>query len=180
METENEIVTEDAKSEDLQTEVEESNEPNTAELLARLKRAEAKIDRMKIDAKVEKKVETELQKKAGELDNADYALLAAKGIEEDEDIKLVHQKMQKWDMSMREVLADKDMQEKLKANKIEREVKTAMPSSTRRSGPGLENLDYWKAKYDRTGDLPDDFELRSAVINAKVDKENTNKPMWQR
>lgn len=168
-------LTEEAKSENEAP----FQEPDLSELTARLKRAEAKIERMKVAEKVDKKVEEVLQKQTGQLDNADYALLAAKGIEEDSDISFIHDKMHKWGMSLREVLADKDMKEKLDGFKIEREVKAAMPSSMRRSSGGLDNLDYWKAKYDQTGQLPDDFSLRSAIINAKIDKESTNKPRWR-
>lgn len=123
-----------------------------------------------------KKAET----KSDELDNADYAYLAAKGIENDEDIEFIHKQMTKWDKNLREVLRDEDVQAKLKAMKIERDVKSAMPSATKRTGSGaVDNLDYWMSKYEQTGELPDNFELRSAVINAKVEKSNTSKPAWR-
>jgi hypothetical protein len=63
--------------------------------------------------------------------------------------------------------------------RIEREMKAATPSSTKRTGQGsIDNLDYWQAKYEHTGELPSDFTLRAAVINARVERDNTNKPAW--
>jgi hypothetical protein len=117
--------------------------------------------------------------KPGELDTAGLAYLAAKGIEDDEDIAFIQKRMDKWDMTLREVLKDEDVQAKLKGMKIEREVKGAMPSSQKRSGAGESNLDYWIAKYEQTGELPKDFDLRSQVIDAKIAKENPNKPSWR-
>lgn len=118
--------------------------------------------------------------KTNELDNADYALLTAKGYEEEEDVEFIHDKMIKWNKPLREILKDEDVLAKLKGMKIERDVKKAMPGNTKRSGSGaLDNVEYWKAKYDQTGELPDDFELRSAVINAKIQQTTSNKPSWR-
>lgn len=116
-----------------------------------------------------------------ELDNADYALLMASGIKEDDEIELVEKYMKKWDIPLRQVLKDSDIQEKLKGLKLERDVKNAMPSATKRGSSGqIDNIDYWVTKYETTGELPDNFELRSAVINSKVQRYSANQPPWRR
>ena len=120
-------------------------------------------------------------KESDELSDAQYAYLAAKGIEDEDDVDFIHTQMKKWDKTLREVLKDEDVQTKLKGIRIERDVKKAMPASTKRAGSGgTDNLDYWTAKYDQTGELPDDFDLRTAVIDAKVAKSSPNRPPWRR
>ena len=175
METENEIVTEDVKSEESEINETEAPEETTAELAARLKRAEAKIERMKLDQKVEKKVEVELQKKTGELDNADYAFLAVKGYEHDDDIKLISEKMQKWNLPLRELLKDEDVVNKLKSMRIEREALAATPGSTRRSsGNAADTEEYFYQKYEQTGKLPDNMPhgMAEKLINRKYAEAN--------
>ena len=119
--------------------------------------------------------------KTGEIDKADYAYFAAKGYDEDEDIEFLQDKMKKWNLNSREILKDEDVLAKLKGMKLEREVKAATPGSTRRSqaDTGVSNIDYWIAKFERTGEYPADFDLKSAVVNAMVDKSNPNKPSWR-
>lgn len=169
-----------------ETEVEESIEDSDdpAVLKARIKKLEEKAiaarERTRLIRAEKAKLEAKQEKTPGDLDTASYAYLAAKGIEDDEDIQFIHNRMTKWDMSLREVLKDEDVQSKLKAMKIEREVKAATPGATKRTSSGnIDNVDYWLAKYEQTGELPTDFALRSAVVNAKVDRENTNKPAWK-
>jgi hypothetical protein len=161
---------------------EDSDDP--AILKARIKKLEEKAiaqrERTRLIKQEKAKLEAERSKKPDELDNADLAYLAAKGFEDDEEIAFIHKRMTKWDMSLRDVLKDEDVQEKLKSLKIEREVKLATPSSTKRgAGNAGENIDYWIAKYERTGELPANFELKSAVVNAYVAKANPNRPAWR-
>lgn len=146
--------------------------------LARVERLRAKyMKELGIEDKVDK---PESKRNSGDIDKADYAYFAAKGYDNDEDIEFLQSKMKKWDLSAREILKDEDVIAKLKANKIERDVRAATPSSTKRTSSGtINNVDYWLAKYEQTGELPDNFELRSAVINAKVDRSNPNKPSWR-
>jgi hypothetical protein len=142
----------------------------------------ARVERLRSKYMKELGIEpkSEPVKKAGELDKADYAYFAAKGYDNDEDIEFLQSKMSKWDMNAREILKDEDVIKKLAANKIERDVRAATPGSMKRTSSGtIDNVDYWTAKYEQTGELPDNFELRSAVINAKVDRMNPNKPAWR-
>lgn len=145
-------------------------------IAARLRTKLTKATEVKrpVEPKKEEKKDTD------ELDNAALAYMATKGIEDDDEIEFVHSRMKKWDKTLREVLKDDEVLAKLKAMKIEKEVKSAMPSATKRTGQStIDNLDYWLTKYDTTGELPESFELRSAVINAKIARSDTSKPSWR-
>lgn len=125
-------------------------------------------------------IETEKPKTQGELDDAAYALLTAKGYEAQEDIDLITKMAKKWDLPVREALKDEDLLNKLKGQRIEREVRGAMPSASNRTGQGAtDDVSYWVEKNARTGELPKDFELRAKVVEAKEGKYGNNKPSWR-
>lgn len=168
---------EEAKADEPQ---EDSDDP--AVLKARIKKLEEKaIAQRERTRFVKQELAKKDKERSDELNNADYALLAVKGYEHEEDIEFIQDKMSKWNKSLREILRDNDVLEKLKGMKIERDVKSAMPSATKRSSAGtLNNLDYWIAKEQQTGELPDNFELRTAVIDAKIARSDTSKPAWRR
>lgn len=121
--------------------------------------------------------------KAGELDETALDFLDVKGVTEADDIKVIEDIVKKTGMTVRQALKDEYVVGKLAANKASREVKDATPSSTRRAG-GNQGTDLAAsvAKYEQSGfdakTLPDDFDLRSKVINAVAAKQNTNKPGW--
>lgn len=171
----------DVLVEDTETEVEETDtSDDPAVLKARIKKLEEKAIAQRERSKMLKQDLAKTEKaKDSELDTAAYAYLAAKGIEDDEDIEYIHKRMNKWDMSLRDVLKDEDVQAKLKGMKIEREVKAATPGSTKRSSSGtIDNVDYWLARYERTGEYPTDFNLKSAVVNALVERDRPQRPPW--
>lgn len=153
------------------------------QLFERAKTAEGGLKELKEKIKTLEEASPEPIKVApepkSELDNGDYALLTAKGIEDEDEIDFIHKRMTKWDMNLREVLKDEDVQSKLKAMRQEREVKNATPSSTKRGGGQSNDFDLAYAKYEQTGKLPDDFDLRLKVVNAKLAKEEGNKPSWK-
>lgn len=183
MANEEEVIVEEVVAEDEPTD--ETVEEPKAEKPKRtpqeeLKYFEGRAQRLRKDLGLDKP-EAKPEEKAtpkGELDNADYALLTAKGIEDEDEVAFAHKTMKKWDMPLREVLRDEDFQTKLKSMRKEKEVKEATPSATKRGGGASNDVETALAKYEQTGKLPDDFKLRSAVINAKEAKENTNKPSW--
>lgn len=117
-------------------------------------------------------------KSTGELDETQLDYLDLKGVSEAEDIKVIEDIVRKTGMTVRQALKDEYVVAKLDANKAQREVKSATPSSTKRGGNQTTDIDAAVAKFEQTGELPTDFALRSAVVNAKVDKSNTNKPAW--
>lgn len=114
------------------------------------------------------------------LDETQLDYLDLKGISEPEDIQIIENIAKKTGQTVRQILKDEYVISKLSANKAKREVKDATPSNTKRAGAGQTN-DFAQAlaKYEQTGVLPDDFELRSKVVNARMEKESTNKPAWR-
>lgn len=173
----------------LETEVEALDEATTEEkdttdwkakyeeTAGQLKRAQTKLDKSKISKEAEKIVEK--QKKTGDLDETQLDYLDLKGISEEEDIKIIERHVQRTGETVRQALKDDYVQSKLKANKDKRDVSEATPSTNKRgTGSGADTVAVALAKFERDGTLPDDFKLRSAVINAKADKDNPNKPSW--
>lgn len=117
--------------------------------------------------------------KTGELDETQLDYLDLKGISDQDEIDLIQNVMQRTGQTVRNALKDDYIQDKLAKLRADKQVQEATPSSTRRSGQSAgSSLELDVAKYEQSGKLPDDFERRSAVINAKVEKENTNKPAW--
>lgn len=170
--------------------VEETKEIDPAELKARLdkieetnrqlyeraKKAEAKL----LKEKVEKKVESVLEQKAGELDETQLEYLDLKGIRDDDEIEIIKGVIKKTGMSLRSAINDDYVQTKLAHLKRDKEKLDATPGSTRRTGGNeINTTDYWVARYEQKGELPKDFELQSQVFNKLIDRHNTNKPAWR-
>lgn len=163
----------------------EADELKTAnrQLFERAKKAEGFV---KVDGKWVKAPKPEegaaavqaLKAKTGELDETQLDYLDLKGITDNEDIDVIQSIVKKTGMTVRQALKDDYVLKKLEANKAQREVKGATPSSTKRGGNNSGELASALAKFEATGELPDDFALRSAVVNAKVDSSNGNKPAW--
>ncbi len=127
-------------------------------------------------------VKKESPVKTGELDETQLDYLDLKGISESEDLKIIERHIKNTGETVRQALKDDYVVKKLEANKSQREVKEATPSSTKRSGSGGGNdLAIALAKYEQSGlkELPSDFALRSAVVNAMAHKMNPNKPSWR-
>ena len=123
--------------------------------------------------------------KTGELDETQLDYLDLKGVSEAEDVKIIEDIVKKTGMTVRQALKDDYVQAKLTANKGQREVKDATPSGTKRSGnSGGTDIATAIAKYEQANydpaSLPDNFALRSAVINAITAKTDPNRPAWQR
>lgn len=148
----------------------------TKSLKDQLKEAKAAVESVKAPK------QTQDPSKADGLDETALDYLDVKGISEDEDIKVIESIVKKTGMTVRQALKDDFVQAKLTANKAQRDVKAATPSSTKHAGAGQGNeLQAAIAKYEQSGykDLPKDFALRSQVVNAIADKLNPNKPAWR-
>lgn len=159
------------------------------QLFERAKRAEGFVfdkesKRWVKPEKPEPKVETtKVEPKAttGELDETQLDFLELKGVTEDDDLSVIKSVMTRTGQTLRQTLKDEYVVSKLEANKKQREVQNAMPSSSKRSGGGeLNNVDYWVAENEKSGKLPDDFELRKKVIEAKVAQSSDTTPPWRR
>lgn len=134
--------------------------------------------RKKLGKDGEEKVETP-KAKTGKFDDTTLDYLDLKGVTESEDIKVVQDVATKTGMTVREVLKDEYVVAKLDANRKARELKAATPSSTKRGdGQTSDSLAAAIAKFDATQKLPEDFELRTKVVNAIADRSSGNKPRW--
>lgn len=119
----------------------------------------------------------------GGLDEMALDYLDLKGVTDSEDIDFVENVVQKTGMSVRQALKDDVVIAKLTANKAARDLKEATPSATKRSGSSAGGNDFAVAlaEYKASGftKLPDDFALKTAIINAVEAETNPNKPAWR-
>lgn len=120
------------------------------------------------------------QKTADGLDENALDFLDLKGISEAEDIEVIEKIVKKTGLTVREALKDEYVVSKLEANKKGREVKDATPSGTKRAAATSGSLDAAIAKFERTQELPDDFTLRSQVVDALINRNSSNKPSWHK
>ena len=140
--------------------------------LTKLKKANEKPKEEPKVAKTEPKAQTE------GLDETQLDYLDLKGITEDEDVAVIESIVKKTGMTVRQALKDDYVVKKLESLKEQRDVKSATPSSTKRSGQTGGTLEAAIARYERDNVLPDDFELASKVVNALVDRTGHTKPSW--
>lgn len=117
----------------------------------------------------------------GELDETQLDYLDLKGIADSDEIDLIQRVMKNTGQTVRQALKDDYVQAKLQEIKDKKAVKDATPSSTKRAGAGsTDNLDLAIAKFEQSGELPADFKLRSAVVNAMEKKTSVSEPTWKR
>ena len=156
------------------------------QLFERAKKAEGFV---KLDGKWVKTPKTEPkpeekvvpQAKTGELDDNALDYLDLKGISEAEDIKVIEDIAKKTGMTVRQALKDEYVIAKLDANKRARNVANATPSGVKRgSGSSAQDVDSAVAKFEQTGELPTDYELRSMVVNKMEARGDSSRPPWQR
>jgi uncharacterized membrane protein YgaE (UPF0421/DUF939 family) len=159
---------EEVESEDAETKETVDWKAKHDEVSARLKRAETKLQKSKIDKEVEKKV-------SQGLDRMDRAILRVEKITSEDEVSLVEDLMKETGKSLEQVLESKFFQHELKELRDARATKEATPSGTKRSGQSPRSeVDYWLAK----GELPpaDQPELRREYVNKKMAKaSNTNR-----
>lgn len=146
------------------------------ELAGRLKRAETKLEKSKIDKKVEEKI----QQKAGELSESQLDYLDLKGVTEDEDLAVIERYVRNTGETPKQALKDEYVISKLTANKAKRDVQAATPSSTKRAGGQVGDVASATAKFKETGVLPEDRALADAVVDSIAKAGNDRLPPWQR
>lgn len=117
--------------------------------------------------------------KTGELGDSDLNYLDLKGVSEDDEVAIVQSFVQKTGQSVRQALKDEYVQTKLSSLRSKKEVEKATPSSTKRAGNQSSDLSAAKARFEQTGELPDDFELRAQVIN-NITEDQSSLPPWRR
>jgi len=145
---------------------------------------EAKLARLKRQAaQLEKKlgvVEPKSESKSGKLDETQLDYLDLKGISETEDIEVIQLVMKNTGKSLRDVLKDDYVVHALNENATTRNVRNAIPGSSKRAGVDSNSVDYYVNKWKSTGKLPDNFELQSKVVDAIAAEKSDRRPSWMR
>lgn len=150
-----------------------------------LKHLEGRAKRLRKDLglDVEPKKSEEKSTQAGELDETQLDYLDLKGVTEEEDIKVIQSVMQKTGQTLRQTLKDEYVVAKLKDLKSSRDVKSATPSATKRSGQqASDNEDYWYQKYEANGELPKGMPKGMAVklVDRKASQDDVHTPHFAR
>lgn len=149
--------------------------------LARVDRMKAKLEReLGIEPKQKEPTKSEDKGTPGELDETQLDYLDLKGISDDDEIAIVQTVMAKTGQTVRQALKDEYVQSRLEKLRAEKAVKDATPSSTKRSAGQTNDVAAALAKFEQTGVLPEDYTLRTAVVNALESKSDVSKPRWQR
>jgi hypothetical protein len=154
----------------------ETPEQKKARLTRELNRLLKKNPDLVEERKVEKK-KADTAKPDG-LDEAQLDFLDLKGVSDQDEINLIEQVVAKTGMTVREALKDEYVVSKLEKLRADKEVKGATPSGTKRGAAKGDSLDALVSKFEKTGELPDDFELTTKIINAAISKKTSNKPAW--
>lgn len=156
----------------------ETPEAKLARIEREAKQLRKKLGKEEPEARVQPKVESKKESKTDELDETQLDYLDLKGISDQDEIDIVHSVMKKTGQTVREALKDDYVQSKLEKFRADKAVKDATPSSTKRSGNQSSDLAAALAKFDSKGELPDDFTLRTAVVNAVAERGDSSKPSW--
>jgi hypothetical protein len=161
-------------------------ENTNRQLFERAKKAEGfvKVDGKWVKApKAEEAVATaqKLETTAGELEAAQLDFFDLKGYTDADEVAIFQNIMKRTGMSHREVIKDEYALSKVEAIRKDKQVKNAMPSSTKRTGQTETNdVDFHLARYEASGELPKDFAMRAKVIEAKAQKSSDTVPPWRR
>lgn len=182
VETEEEVFESDEDESTTDNTTEETKDEKPKETLeqrrARLQR-ELKKTEKKLGIEPEAKKSAPSKKETSGLDDTQLDYLDLKGISEQEDIDVIERIMTRTGQSLREVLKDDYVVSKLDANRQAREVQSATPSATKRSNAASsDNVALAIARFEKEGVLPDDFALRSKVVDAIEAKTSNNAPSW--
>lgn len=176
---EEEVVEEETPEEELTPETDWEAEAKKARAIAQ--RYRTKLIKATEKKKDESAVPAKQVSNSGELDATQLDYLDLKGISDSDEISVVQKVIQKTGVTVREALKDDYVVAKLKAIRDEKAVKDATPGTTKRAGPTQSNdVAAAIAKFEKSGELPDDFEMRTAVVNGLVSRSNVNSPTWHR
>lgn len=176
----NEDVNIENESEELELEIEDQEEEEKITMSkSEWEKFQQTQGSLKRQVKELRKSEAKPVTQANELKDSDLNYLDVKGIYEAEDLSIIETFVQKTGKNVREALRDDYVTSKLATNKTAREVQEAMPSGSKRGGNQSYDLASAMAKFEATGALPNDFAMRSAVVNAIENKGRNNKPNWQ-
>jgi hypothetical protein len=162
---------------DAQKEMEQLREQNR-QLFARAKKAEGYSLKDGEWVKPDKVEKTKKSDEKSELDYGQKAYLIANGIKADE-INYVKEVMEATGKDLDSVLASKYFQAELKERREAQAAEAAMPSGTKRSGTASrDTVEYWVAKGELPPPTPENFKLRTEVVNAKIKAQTSNRQFY--
>lgn len=117
-------------------------------------------------------------KKTDETGEIEALLLEVKNVTHEDDVALFEKWKADTGRSARQILSSEIFLKELEAQRQVRAVKDATPSGTKRAGGSTDDVAAAIARFDATQELPEDFQLRSAVVNALTERSSGNKPAW--
>ena len=138
------------------------------------------VGSLKREIKTLKKSAESHESSTGELAESQLEYLELKGISDEDEISVISKFVAKTGQTVRQALKDDYVQTKLNAIKADKSVKNATPGATKRGGNPTTNVAAAIARFEQTGELPDDFATRTEVINAVTAKGGSSKPPWHR
>lgn len=138
------------------------------------------VGSLKRELKTYKKTLESKETPAGELTESQLEFLELKGITDDKKIDIISKFCAKTGMTPRQALKDDYVTTKLAALDADESVKSATPSATKRGGNPQTNVSAAIAKFERTGELPEDFDLRTQVINSVAVRGGSSLPPWRK
>lgn len=138
------------------------------------------IGSLKRDVKTYKKSDTSKETPTGELAESDLTYLDLKGITDDKKIDIISKFVAKTGQTVRQALKDDYIQSKFASIDADESVKNATPGATKRGGNPTTNVAAAIARFEKTGELPDDFETQTEVINAVTANKGSTTPPWRR
>lgn len=89
----------------------------------------------------------------------------------DDDVEFLKATMEETGKSMKDILSSKWFAGELKDRQEARNVVNATPTATRRAGEPANQLEVEYTKYIQTGKLPSDPEMRSQIVNKRIERE---------
>lgn len=149
---------------------------------ARKARLERELKRLNKKLGVEEPKQTakkpEPAQKADGLDETQLDYLDLKGISDEDEIDIIERHVERTGETVRQALKDDYIIAKLEKLREGKAVKDATPSSTKRGGNQTSDLAAAIARFDATGELPENFALRSEVVNSIAERGTATKPSW--
>lgn len=116
----------------------------------------------------------------GELAESQLEFLELKGVTDQDEIDIIAKFVAKTGQPVRQALRDDYVQSKLAALKADKAVKNATPGATKRGGNQQTDVAAAIARFEQTGELPEDYETRTEVINSVSNKGGSSRPPWRR
>lgn len=164
---------EETQSEEKPQKKEESPEDKLARLERQAKQLRKKLG---IDTKDDKKQESKsepLQDKK-DFDWGEKAFLKSYDIKGADELSLVKQWIDRTGDSLDSIVEDDIFQAKLGKLREAKAVKQALPNGSKKA-PSLakDQIEYHIEKYNQTGELPKEFDLRSKVLQKIVDSKKS-------